>query len=129
MISRLYTLQGDRLHTPPNIFKQDEATVSVGSGYAATLRLHRLQKNKDVVVDYSVYQQPPWLLSLLSSGTPIQTGTNHSIPVNTEYPLDKVYKKDIQPDGTDVRLMLTIKAVLALQKIALPVNEDDASAV
>ena len=44
-ITRLYTMQGDRLHACPS-HNQDETTLSVDAGYTANVRLNYLKTIK-----------------------------------------------------------------------------------
>jgi len=117
-ITRSYTLQGDRLHAAPS-YNKDVTTVSVGSGYAANVELCRLEQNKQVALCYSVYGLPPlgdlpWPLSLISSATPVKSSGIIRIPLNTPFE-DRIIKP-----GTDIELMLKIKAVLRTRKMSPP---------
>ena len=111
-IIRLYTLDGSRLHACPSC-DEDMTSVSVGS-YVANVNLHLLEKNQRVVLNYSVFKQsllsklpcPLPFISYILPTTHIKSSGRMEITLNTEY------KDVIEPAGTDLRLILEIKAVL-----------------
>ncbi len=113
-ITRLYTMQGDRLHACPS-HNQDETTLSVDAGYTANVRLNYLKNNKEVVLDYSVWKQAPygelpWPLSFISSTTEVKSGGKR-LALNTES------QEVMFPNDSDLKLVLSLKAVLEKQTI------------
>lgn len=126
-IKRVYSLEGARLHASPG-YNQDETTTPTldcgSAAYTAHAQLHILEENA-VVLDYDVYQQSifkyeleQWPLNYIigairfptSGTTNIKSSFLHHLALNTEF------QDVIKPEGTDIELILKIKAVLRKEK-------------